>query len=215
MEDEEEKTDEEGGKEGGKEGGRVESCYRHLIHAHPSYDRAYVNLGGYFYIKGDMEKAAALYMKALEINPENAIATHALGALQGEKLEGASLDYLSELFDSYSATFDASLHALEYKSPELMRRAVDWYLDSPEGKALAPEVSFCISAIFIYYLFSCILRWFLIRDCIWTHASFHPYLLPPLAPCKHRVLPGTCLMPAVALAYLVFSSAIFLRTSWA
>jgi len=140
MEDEEEKTDEEAGKEEGKDVGRVETCYRHLILAHPSYDRAYVNLGGYFYIKGDLEKAAALYMKALEINPENAIAIHALGALQGEKLEGASLDYLSELFDSYSATFDASLHALEYKSPELMRRAVDRYLGSPEGKELAPKV---------------------------------------------------------------------------
>jgi predicted TPR repeat methyltransferase len=158
MEDEEAKKDEEGGKEGGKEGGRVETCYRHLIQAHPSYDRAYVNLGGYYYIKGDMEKAAALYMKALEVNPENAIATHALGALQGEKLEGASLDYLSELFDSYSATFDASLHALEYKSPELLRRAVDGYLGSPEGKELAPEVSFLFS---LYHFFSDLL--FLVR----------------------------------------------------
>lgn len=43
---------------------------------------------------------------------------------QGEKLDGASLDYLSQLFDSYSATFDASLHALEYKAPELLRRCV-------------------------------------------------------------------------------------------
>jgi predicted TPR repeat methyltransferase len=105
-----------------------------LIQAHPEYDRAYVNLGGYYYTQGEMEKSAAWYMKALEHNPQNAIAAHALGALGGEKLEGASLAYLAELFDSYSATFDASLHALEYKSPELLRRAVDGHLEG-EGEA--------------------------------------------------------------------------------
>ena len=47
---------------------------------------------------------------------------------QGEKLEGASLSYLSELFDSYSATFDASLAALEYKSPQNLRRYVCMYV---------------------------------------------------------------------------------------
>ena len=49
-------------------------------------------------------------------------ATHHHHTQKGEKLDGASLDYLSQLFDSYSATFDASLHALEYKAPELLRR---------------------------------------------------------------------------------------------
>lgn len=122
----------EGGEEAGA--GRVEGCYLRLIQAHPEYDRAYVNLGGYYYTQGEMEKSAAWYMKALEHNPQNAIAAHALGALGGEKLEGASLAYLAELFDSYSATFDASLHALEYKSPELLRRAVDGHLEG-EGEA--------------------------------------------------------------------------------
>uniref|UniRef100_I2CRA6 Tetratricopeptide repeat family protein n=1 Tax=Nannochloropsis gaditana (strain CCMP526) TaxID=1093141 RepID=I2CRA6_NANGC len=86
-----------------------------------------------------MEKSAAWYMKALEHNPKNAIAAHALGALGGEKLEGASLAYLAELFDSYSATFDASLHALEYKSPELLRRAVDGLLQGEGEAGKAPE----------------------------------------------------------------------------
>ena len=115
------------------------ACPWQVIKAHPDYDRAYVNLGGLYYVQGDLEKAAAAYVKALETNPENAIARHALGALQGEKLDGASLDYLAQLFDSYSATFDASLHALEYRSPELLRRAVDAFLATPAGKPLRPS----------------------------------------------------------------------------
>lgn len=41
-------------------------------------------------VTGDLGGAAALYLKALEINPQNAIASHALDALRGSKIEGAS-----------------------------------------------------------------------------------------------------------------------------
>lgn len=85
---------------------------------------------------GDLSSAAALYLKALEINPNNHIASHALDALKGSRLEGASKEYVAELFDSYSASFDESLAALEYKSPFLLRKAVDGYLASEEGREL-------------------------------------------------------------------------------
>ncbi len=117
----------------------AEACYQRVTQAHPEYDRAWVNLGGLYYVTGRLEEAAAAYVKALDVNPQNPLARHALGALQGEKLDGASLDYLAQLFDSYSATFDASLHALEYKAPELLRRAVDTHLASPRGKPLRPS----------------------------------------------------------------------------
>jgi predicted TPR repeat methyltransferase len=66
----------------------------------------------------------------------NAIASHALDALKGSRLEGASKEYVAELFDSYSASFDASLAALQYKSPFLLRKAVDAFLATEEGKEL-------------------------------------------------------------------------------
>jgi predicted TPR repeat methyltransferase len=62
-----------------------------------------------------------LYQRALELNPQNAMAEHALSALEGRQVEHASKEYLAGLFDSYSATFDESLASLGYSSPELLR----------------------------------------------------------------------------------------------
>lgn len=91
----------------------AEACYQRVTKSHPNYDRAWVNLGGLYYVTGcvcacvavccvwvqtfeawrypthtrmidprQLEEAAAAYVRALEVSPDNALARHALGALQ-------------------------------------------------------------------------------------------------------------------------------------
>lgn len=64
------------------------------------------------------ETAVKLAQKWVQFFPENPVAAHVCAAFQGEKLDGSSDDYVRELFDSFSETFEASLKKVNYRIPD-------------------------------------------------------------------------------------------------
>jgi hypothetical protein len=73
-------------------------------------------------------KAIDLYNRALLIDVENVMAKHALQTLSGKSENSMNLEYITQLFDSYSFHFDQSLKLLDYKSHLLVAQAVGKYL---------------------------------------------------------------------------------------
>ena len=72
--------------------------------------------------QGKMEKAIQAYNKALSIKPSYGHARHMLSALTGNTNETAPSEFVEDLFDEYSYTFEASLvDKLEYKTPKLIK----------------------------------------------------------------------------------------------
>jgi predicted TPR repeat methyltransferase len=74
---------------------------------------------------GEKERAAQLYREWLAEEPDNPVVQHQLVACLGETAPvRASDEYVKELFDSFSTSFDAKLEALNYRAPELVTQAV-------------------------------------------------------------------------------------------
>jgi predicted TPR repeat methyltransferase len=74
---------------------------------------------------GERERAAQLYRDWLAEEPDNPVVQHQLAACLGETAPPrASDEYVKELFDSFSTSFDAKLEALNYRAPELVAQAV-------------------------------------------------------------------------------------------
>jgi len=117
----------------------TEQCYLNILQLNPNHVKGLINLASYYQsqIDSDNHKIINLYEKALEIEPNNIMATKALQALKGNHNEDSSLDstYVRELFDSYSYIFEDSLSKLKYNSHELVAEAVKkfaHYLDSSD-----------------------------------------------------------------------------------
>ena len=78
----------------------------------------------------ERERASTLLREWLASEPGNAVARHMLAACEGggKAPDRASDDYVRQVFDSFAASFDAKLEALQYRAPALvvdsLRRAV-------------------------------------------------------------------------------------------
>jgi predicted TPR repeat methyltransferase len=114
----------------------AEECYIEIIQIQPNYVRGLVNLASLYVSSGSSEeiylqRATQLYSAALDIDPTNRMALHGLRSLtasvesnntdsnNGED-EGMDVEYVRELFDSYSFHFDSSLRSLNYSAPWLV-----------------------------------------------------------------------------------------------
>eukprot|EP01038_Epipyxis_sp_PR26KG_P016918 gene16918-23219_t len=92
-----------------------------------------------------IEKALLLYTQALSLDPTNPMAKHGLKSLKAaistlnnksnnndiDKLtydESNDLDYIRELFDSYSFQFDSSLSKLNYSTPHFIANALQKHI---------------------------------------------------------------------------------------
>ncbi len=112
-----------------REQGRLDDAiasYRHAITLNPGYSKAQNNLGYTLQEQGKVEEATVAYRYALEKDPDNSIAAHMLAALEGQTTETAPQRYVRTLFDYCATRFEDQLvRKLEYRSPTLLRQALD------------------------------------------------------------------------------------------
>jgi predicted TPR repeat methyltransferase len=115
--------------------GRVPEALDHYLRAiaiYPELTQARTTVGYALCRLGRVDEAAAHFRKMLEEDPENEEIQHRLAACGvGEVPERASDGCVRRSFDSYSASFDASLASLQYRAPELIQAAL--------LRALGPE----------------------------------------------------------------------------
>lgn len=102
------------------------ACYQQVLQINPDHSSANNNLAYVYHREGLTEPAIACYRKVLAANPEHRAAAHMLAALQGEEVDETPVEYVREVFDSFSEYFEQSLvNNLGYKVPEKLRSLLD------------------------------------------------------------------------------------------
>ncbi|BCL60743.1 hypothetical protein DGMP_14360 [Desulfomarina profundi] len=113
------------------------NCYRetgHFNKAAESYEKtlalddthfsALKNLAYVYHRLGNHEKAAQLYERILKIDPSNSQARHMLFAITGGKTSSIPDQYVEEIFNEYSDTFEKHLlEDLQYSVPDKLKSA--------------------------------------------------------------------------------------------
>jgi predicted TPR repeat methyltransferase len=83
---------------------------------------AFYELGIAHKAAGKIDEAIDCLHRAVELSPENGSACHALSALTGVTTRTAPVEYIRDLFDSYSSTFEEHLlKGLKYCVPKRFR----------------------------------------------------------------------------------------------
>ncbi len=101
--------------------GSAES-YRRAISVDSNHALAHYNLGNALKDQGMLEGAAASYRRAIELDGDNLSAKHLLAALTGHTTQTAPRQYIVDMYDVYSKTFDNHLvDKLGYKIPGVLR----------------------------------------------------------------------------------------------
>jgi len=96
------------------------------IELNPSFVEAYSNLASIYLKMGNVENTIASYKMVLELEPDNISAQYLIDALEGKDLETAPKEYVADLFDQYSVTFDQHLvDDLGYNLPKIFRKLFD------------------------------------------------------------------------------------------
>lgn len=101
---------------------KVEVCYKQVLTIEPSNVKGIVNLASYYqHHKSSgaaiaMETIIHMYEHALALDPTNRMARNALNAISSDSNDELEKEYIAELFDSYSFTFEQSLMNLNYTS---------------------------------------------------------------------------------------------------
>lgn len=71
---------------------------------------------------GETDDALALYEKLISLNPEHKSAKHMIATLRDEEILNIDNDYITELFDDYSDSFEQDLLSiLKYQVPTLLK----------------------------------------------------------------------------------------------
>ncbi len=88
---------------------------------------------------GEMDRAATLLREWLAEDANNPVALHLLSACDaGSAPQRASDGYVTQVFDSFAASFDAKLEALGYRAPGLVVQALQDAVGTP-----AAQLSIC------------------------------------------------------------------------
>ena len=96
--------------------------YRRAISIDSNHALAHYNLGNVFKDRGMTDEAAASYRRAIELDGNNLSAKHLLAALTGHTTQTAPRQYIVDMYDVYSKTFDKHLvDKLGYKIPGVLR----------------------------------------------------------------------------------------------
>lgn len=70
-------------------------------------------------------EARRLAAKWAESYPDDPIARHLSASFEGKRLDRAAPEYVKNLFNAFSETFDETLNALSYRVPDLIRNALN------------------------------------------------------------------------------------------
>lgn len=106
------------------------ACYREVLEHAPNYVRAMINMASVYWSNDENMEALSLYKAALRLEPENRMAVHGIRALSDEipDTNDMATVYVTELFDSYSFSFEASLASLQYSAHTVVAEATTlWY----------------------------------------------------------------------------------------
>lgn len=99
---------------------------KQAIQLDPHHKEALQNLGMAFGEQELIEEAVEYFQRLIELEPKNATAKHSLAAFRGEATEIAPKEYVIDLFDGCSTTFDNTLvKKLHYRTPALLRQLLD------------------------------------------------------------------------------------------
>jgi predicted TPR repeat methyltransferase len=102
------------------------AAYQAVLALAPEHLDAKQNLAEVLRRLERFDEALDAYRAILARDPDNVAVRHMLAALGGETPARAPAEYVRQTFDDYASRFDEHLvDQLEYRVPELMRRAVD------------------------------------------------------------------------------------------
>jgi predicted TPR repeat methyltransferase len=121
----------------------AESAVRRALELSPQDVHAWIQLGQILAVSGNKSDAAAAYQKALNIEPDNAVATFFLAALgtKGSAVTVAPPEYVRALFDGFAGRFDGSLvGSLKYQTPRLLERMFSHWREKA-GAASASQLT--------------------------------------------------------------------------
>ena len=114
-----------------REGGYPEQAvvyYEQLLTIEPEHVSGLNNFAYLCHQLGEYGRAEEFYNRVLNLRPDHPGALHMLAALSGTADTTPANEYIRELFDQYSDTFEQSLlEKLEYRVPELLFDLVDRY----------------------------------------------------------------------------------------
>jgi predicted TPR repeat methyltransferase len=103
----------------------AEACFRRAVELAPDYPVALANLANALSDLGRPADAAGFAGRALALRPADPALAYLYAAAAGERgPPTAPPEYVVTFFDRYAAGFDAHLAGLNYRGPELLRRAV-------------------------------------------------------------------------------------------
>lgn len=91
----------------------------------PEFAMAYFLLGQIQLELGRRDDAARSLQRLIELEPENQDARFLLAAATAQTPAQPPPGFVEQLFDSHASNFDAHVHSLGYRVPELLRAAVD------------------------------------------------------------------------------------------
>ncbi len=107
-----------------QEGGFAEKAikeYKTCLDIDENHLSALNNLAYLEHKRGNFSEAKRLYSRIIFLNPEHRSSSYMLKALSGEEVDAPPAEYVSQLFDAYSRSFeDDLLGKLGYKLPELI-----------------------------------------------------------------------------------------------
>ena len=92
-----------------------------------------VRVAQIFVARVDLAEAERLLVDYLERHPEHSGAQFQLSAVRRDNVEFANEGFVTEQFDRFAASFDATLKRLDYRAPELVAGAVAERLGEPKA----------------------------------------------------------------------------------
>ncbi len=101
-------------------------AYQHVLKISPDHLPGNKNLAYIYHLLGDRDNAVTLYRHVLNLEPGNEQATHMIAAITGDNAVLAPTDYIREVFNNYSETFEIDLvEGLQYTVPSKLRSGLD------------------------------------------------------------------------------------------
>ncbi len=109
-----------------REFGKALTAYKHALEIAPDHLPANKNLAYVHHLLGDTDNAIILYKHILNLDPENEQARHMIAAITEEHVDQIPSEYVREVFDHYSETFEANLiEDLHYTVPAQLKANID------------------------------------------------------------------------------------------
>jgi predicted TPR repeat methyltransferase len=120
--------------------GRIDEAilhYKNAIQKYPNVPMLHYNLSMLYHKTGRLDEAISGLRRLLEMTPDDAAAQHLVATFEGKTTETAPAEYVRDLFDMYSDTFESHLvNKLRYQMPELIADVVKNHWKNDKNKTV-------------------------------------------------------------------------------